>query len=270
MGKFFSLYRFPEIIQIFGISVSMLFFMTELPGIFTLILWSVSILSSISSAFWLNDYFDFQDDLHNPRKIRHESRRKLLIMSCVSLGISLVTGLIVSRGLFFTGIATGIISILYSTPFIRLKSRLFFPFILHFLMGIVFFQSAIHTWWINVDTEIVLMGIFWGLILSSGSLGNELVDHEVDKRMNIITIANAFPTRARTFMLIVLGASLVTLLTNMILMELIFSVIFCVLISFSAIYFKGKSLDPGQFRRAYRIGFVSIIIVFHLEMALRG
>lgn len=270
MGNSFYRYRFPEIIQVFGISVSLFFFTLSLPAPSVFLLWSLSILAAIASAFWLNDYCDFEDDLNNPRKIRHHSKRALLVAATIALGVSLVSAIAISQGLFLTVVVTGIISVLYSVPLIRLKSRIFLPFTLHLLMGIIFFQSGAHAIEIHNSTEICLMAIFWGLILASGSLGNELVDQDVDRKMNIATIANTYPARARLFMITVLATSFVVLLANMILMELSFSLLVSIFFAAIVMFSKRTSLNASEFRKMYRIIFVTIIVIFHLEIAYRG
>lgn len=269
----FYRYRFPEIIQIFGISVSLLFFMVNFPDNKVLFYWGLCLLSSIASAFWLNDYFDFQDDQINPRKIRHESRNQILVLALCSLMFSLITACLVSTGLLLTALAIGISSILYSVPFIRLKSRLFVPLVLHFFMGVIFFQSATHAGVVHWSNDVIIMGIFWGLILSSGSLGNELVDHEVDKRMQIKTIANSYPARAQTLIVFIQGLALMLLLLNMLLLELSISFLFTLSLGGGLVFLRRKNprrFHAGQFRKLYRMIFAAIIIVFHLELAFPG
>lgn len=269
----FSRYRFPEIIQIFGISFSLIFFLTDFPENKILFLWAASLFTAIASAFWLNDFFDFQDDQINPRKIRHESRTLLLILALGALTASLISGFFVSTGLFLTALTIGISSALYSVPFIRLKSRIFIPLILHFFMGVVFFQSAAHLGEFNWNNEVILMGIFWGLILSSGSLGNELVDHEVDKRMMIRTIANSYPLKAKMMIMIIQALALLILVLNMIHLGLSVSLLFSGLVGMTVIFLQLKNtqeIQAGQFRKLYRLIFAAIIVVFHLELALRG
>ena len=270
MASFFYRYRILEIIQVFGISVSLFFFTLNIPEMSEAVVWSAAMLSSIASAFWLNDYCDFTDDLHNPRKIRYYSRKRLLIFMVLAMVLSFTCSLFISMGLFYIVTVTALVSALYSLPRVRLKSRLYLPFLVHFFMGIIFFLSASQIVEVYFGRELLLMTFFWGLILASGSLGNELVDLEVDRRNQIATIANTFPARARLLMLFVLSLAFFILIINMILLELRYSLTCSVLVAVAFSFFKGPSQEALRFRKLYRYFFVTIILIFHLELLLRG
>lgn len=271
--KVLSPYRFPEIIQVFGICVSMLFFVNQVPDIMTGILWAVAMLASIASAFWLNDYFDFDDDKGNLRKDLHRTKKMVLVPAVGAFIGSMVCSALVSRGVFATAFLIAIASGLYSSPVLRLKSKIFFPFLIHFFMGIVFFQSAATITDFMWTTDAKLMGLFWALVLGTGSLGNELVDQSVDASSKIKTVANTYPSLIRKIIFGTLTFALVVLMADMVYLGLRISQLMSMGLGglYLGLYVtKSKTMPPATFRKFYRIIFVVMILAFHAEKYFRN
>lgn len=275
MGFFhiFLRYRLPEILQVFGICVSWLFFRPEDLDALALGLWALAMLSAIASAFWINDYFDFEDDRSNFRKAHAVSKHAVLVPGLLSLLLSLGLAPLVSVSLLRTVALVALASFLYSAPIFRLKSRIFAPVIVHFFMGVVFFQSASALTGLSWTGEEVLMAIFWGIILGTGSLGNELVDQAVDERTRIKTVANTYPGLIRKIILGFLGLAFLVFVLLMVIEGLAATLILSTIVA--AVYgmqYLNKSSGWSQedYRRHYRVAAVMIILSFHLELVLRN
>lgn len=269
--SFILRYRILEIFQCLWISLSSLLFVKEIPEIQTLVVWFSALFLATGSAFWLNDYFDFQSDLDNPRKIRHTSAEKLRILAMVSLFLSLALSFFISFKFFIYIAFIGIASALYSTPWLHLKSRLFFPVYLHFLLGILYFRNVDALTSFQDSQSSFLMSFFWALILAVGSLGNEMVDESADKKSQIDTIAVRFP--GLSFYLI-LGAEILSLFVLSYLAHTLnqkFS--FWTIVILGTVFvvgtvYRNLSKSPGKFRRFYRVTFITIISIFCLERFL--
>lgn len=265
---FFLRYRILEIFQCLWISLSALLFVKEIPETKNLLIWFVSLFLATGSAFWLNDYFDFKRDQENPRKFRHTSEMNLRILALTSLILSLILSLFISVQFFAYISIIGLASALYSTPWLHLKSRLFFPVYVHFLLGILFFRNIDALVAFEDNQSAFLMSFFWALILAVGSLGNEMVDETADKTSRIDTIAVRYP--GMSFYLI-LSAEVLSLFVLAYLSHNLnqkFSV--QAIIVLGAIFVIGTvyrklSQSPEKFRVFYRIVFITIILIFCIE-----
>lgn len=266
--NFILQYRILEIFQCLWISLSSLLFIEQIPETQSLVIWFVSLFLATGSAFWLNDYYDFKSDLSNPRKVRHHSEKKLKLLAFTSLILSLILSVLISFQFLMYIAFIGIASALYSSPWLHLKSRLFFPVYLHFLLGILFFRNidALATF---EDTQSsFLMSFFWALILAVGSLGNEMVDEVSDKKSRIDTIAVRYP--GLSFYLI-LGAEVLSLIVlSFLSLTLNMNFSFWSIVLLGSIFILGAVLrklsqNPEKFRGFYRVIFIMIILIFCLE-----
>ncbi|MES2527986.1 MAG: UbiA family prenyltransferase [Bdellovibrionota bacterium] len=264
-------YRILEIFQCLWISLSALLFVEAFPPIPKLLIWISSLFLATGSAFWLNDYFDFQSDLQNPRKVRHPSARNLKILAFASLGLSLVLAMTLSFRFFTTIAIISIASALYSSPWLHLKSRLFFPAGIHFLLGIVYFRSIESLAPFAHSETALVLSIFWALLLSVGSLGNELVDKKADAEASLETVATKYQTLS--FWLIVSFEILALILLAYISFHenQFVSAGTIVVLGIYFISCIGKNhltFESEKFRQFYRIVFIAMIIVFCSERAL--
>ncbi len=269
--NFILRYRILEIFQCLWISLSSLLFVKEIPELRILVIWFSSLFLATGSAFWVNDYFDFQRDLSNPRKVRHTSEKNLSILAFTSLVLSLVIATFISIKFFIYIAFIGMASALYSTPWLHLKSRLFFPVYLHFLLGILFFRNIDAITAFEDTQSSFLMSFFWALILAVGSLGNEMVDENADKKSKIDTIAVRYP--GLSFYLI-LGAEILSLVVLSYLAHTLNQKIsFWTIILLGTIFvlgtvYRNLSKNPDKFRGFYRVIFITIISIFCLERFL--
>ncbi len=264
-------YRILEIFQCLWISLSSLLFLETFPPIPKLIIWISSLFLATGSAFWLNDYFDFQSDLANPRKVRHTSEKKLKLLALISLILSLVLSLSISLRFFSYIAVIGIASALYSTPWLHLKSRLFFPAAIHFLLGIIYFRS-IDSLSSFADTQTsLILSLFWALLLSVGSLGNELVDKNADAHASLETVATKY--QKLSFWMIVGFETLALALLAFISFHeyqlvsagttVVLGIYFLICVLKNHLHFESE-----KFRKFYRTVFISMIIVFCSERVL--
>ncbi len=264
-------YRILEIFQCLWISISSLLFVEQLPPPTQLIIWITSLFLATGSAFWLNDYFDFQSDLANPRKVLHTSEKKLKHLALVSLILSLIISLNISIRFFSCIAIIGLASALYSTPWIHLKSRLFFPAGLHFLLGILYFRNIESLATFSDRQSSLTLSIFWALILSVGSLGNELVDRKADALASLETVATKYQTASFWIIVIIEMIALVLLgLTSFLANQLVSTGTIVVLgfYFFICIIKNRQFLEPEKFRQFYRTVFITMILVFSSERAL--
>ncbi len=264
-------YRILEIFQCLWISLSSLLFVEAIPSFTKILIWITSLFLATGSAFWLNDYFDFQSDLSNPRKIQHTSEKKLKLLALASLILSLLLSLTLSLHFFSYIVIIGVASALYSMPKIHLKSRLFFPAVIHFLLGILYFRNIQALTPFAEGLSSITVSIFWALILSVGSLGNELVDKKADAQASLETVATKYQWASFWTIVIFETIAFVLLAWTSFHDNQLISLGTIVVLGFYFIICILKNphtLAPEKFRQFYRTVFISMIIVFCTERAL--
>jgi 4-hydroxybenzoate polyprenyltransferase len=170
----------------------------------------------------INDVEDYKEDAEDPKKkLRNPvsngtlTRKEGLLVSNITLAISLLLYLIISiqinsMSVFIAGLATLIISFLYSWRKVRLKAIPVIDVITHMYMlsGSIFVTSYLTfnpifntTAWAGLISVMFVSGY--------GQLDNEIRDFVVDKKTGIKTIATVIGKKqAIILQMILIGISL--------------------------------------------------------------
>jgi len=227
--------------------------------------WFISVLLQIYSSFAINDYYDWESDQFNSRKIVRLQRPHLksiyIIFSCAlifALNVSVKHVILIAIASF--------VAVLYSAPLVHLKGRMFFSSITHFLMGMTYFLIG----WYLVQDDLNLDGVLsmsiCGLALVSGGLGNEQEDREVDQNFKITTLANQFPRLCRW---IILSSQMAALILLAVVSSRIGAAwtlkIVLICIPIYAITFIYRNWSSSAFRRLYRSLFLFPLGVLVIE-----
>lgn len=161
-------------------------------------------LSLTTHIFVFNDWVGYSSDIRDPRRemfvVARQgiSRREVAIVATALLIFANIAFTAVSGLAILLGAAITIISFLYScsasfgkhTPIVGSINHLFGG-ALHFLLG----YAIVHT----LDTNGLVMSLFFGLVFAGGHLNQEVRDYEGDLINGICTTAVVFG-RQRTFL----------------------------------------------------------------------
>ena len=155
-------------------------------------LWLGALGCQIACAYYLNDFFDWSADTHNPRKPTPLPRPILYKLIVASAVLSFVlAAMLDTRQMIFIGISH-IAGVLYSCPPFRWKEKTGAPLVGHFFMGFIYSYSSTMLGRSDAGLIDILWGLFWGIVLASASLNNEIIDAESDRRAGIRTLGNTW------------------------------------------------------------------------------
>ena len=226
----------------------------------------MALIGQISSSFWLNDYVDYEADKLNPRKIQVPNRNVLLVFSVVAQVMSLIAASLLHTTLFYLILIMLFLSVLYSVPPMQLKKRIMLPFCIHFVMGCLYFMSGAFHQPLTLSSP----SIFWGLILATGSLINEIVDSKADQSSHIKTLANFYPLASWTLLFICHMSALGILAVSSYQQHLMVSAVCCNLsLLFYLKLFKDRlKTSRESFRQSVRLLFITLIILFAVERTI--
>lgn len=166
------------------------------------VIFATALFLHIAGAYYFNDFYDRAADSQNPRKPKTGGNgKKLLIFAWFCTGISVLLSVLVSQAHLLMFLLLNLIAYTYSCPPFRLKARIPFPMLLHFVMGAIYFSAGYSVSSANWDLATVAIMVFWGLVLASGSIINEAVDMAPDQAAGIQTLAMKLsPTGLRRLM----------------------------------------------------------------------
>lgn len=232
------------------------------------------LLFHIAGTYFLNDYFDWSDDRLNPRRTTFLERPVILCVSGAALMVvssALAFSLNYEVGLIF--LMLNLLGLNYSMPPLRLKARQPNPMLIHAICGAFYFATALQALLILPQLSHILYAIFWAIILASGSLYNEVLDHEPDKTSGIITLGQklSFP-RAKEAISLVHGIALCVFILAVYSDRLMVS--FFLGLLFLVFYLKfilGSSAasTPESYRAIYRWLFAALTLVTCAEALIR-
>lgn len=147
-------------------------------------------------VFATNDWAGHPSDAHDPRRAGEVAgRRELAQLALVLLAVAVALLAVVSWEALLYGAGIAALSVVYSfaprlgksTPVAASLNHVLGG-VLHFLMGYSLVRS--------VDTEGVVVSLFFGLVFAAGHLNQEVRDHEADRAGGIRTSAVTFGPRA--------------------------------------------------------------------------
>jgi len=145
--------------------------------------------------YLFNDFSDVKADLANPRKrdVLKFEKNKLLLPILVLMGaISLVMPITFPlKSMIFLQIGF-LAAVFYSMPKIRLKNRVFWPSLLHFIFGLSYFLAGLTFVKGSINFIDLTLALYFGLILLSGGLFNELMDFDFDKSFKKKSLISLF------------------------------------------------------------------------------
>lgn len=170
----------------------------------------------VYTIYALNSFADHSEDRASER-LRFttliSAKRYLLLFALLGTTFS-ISGWFLSKWSLVAGIVAILLWMMYYLPPLRLKSKLWWGTVIHFVAGVFHFHVG-YCYFAEIGTGSIVISSYFGLLLATGHVNHEIIDHQHDSSSGIATsavrIGTARTQRIRT-MLSILGLAVVSCL----------------------------------------------------------
>jgi len=173
-------------------------------------------LMFVYSIYALNSFADHEEDGNSDRLrfTTNISSSKYRLLFAVSSAVFWVGAWSGSLWSLVAGIVAVFLWMMYYLPPLRLKSRLWWGTVIHFVAGVFHFHVG-YCYFAEIGTGSIVISSYFGLLLATGHVNHEIIDHQHDSSSGIATsavrIGTARTQRIRTI-LSILGLAVVSCL----------------------------------------------------------